>query len=134
MTVNIDSSTGLPKLGEDQRWLVRREKRMLSVPGSWNRLPMDTGNLEVVLQRGVPRVVPAHSNPTGKRRWYGGRVYVVVPASEETFWTDSYIQVMEGKHKIAVFNAACRIMKRINQERAVNELLGAYPPKSIKEE
>lgn len=112
---DIDVETGLPSLPADHRWVVAEQ---IDWSYGWRSL---TGGL-------VVRIESSATKSTTTGRWWWKRNESVDSWSRAQHSEDVVVQ---GKHPIAVFNAAHRCLNLWNANIKRNELIGVYPPNRL---
>lgn len=117
------TDTGLPKLPEGYFWRVRHWREYIGY-GLYNT---KKNKLQVQLIHKY-----TYSRPDYKRvrNWFGRKVYkkyTLTDAVESDVFTEDTL----GTNKIAVQNAANRIVKLWEKAKERDALIGDYPPKSL---
>lgn len=122
----IDTATGLPALPDGYFWRVRHHRT--AVMGTLDYFTRtDTSRLQVQL---IHKYTLNQPRSIKKRNWIGRKVWVTEyyeDVAENSLFTEDTL----GTNKIAVQNAANRIMKLWEKAKERDALIGDYPPLSL---
>lgn len=113
---DIDVKTGLPKLPEGYVWVVDHPQEY----DGWG-FSKDTSKLEVSLRK-----LKVTTETTG--RWPFKKTAEKEVAS---LFDWGLREVCRGTAPIAVLNAANKVLKRWENQKKINSLMGMYPPKKL---
>lgn len=121
------SDTGLPILPEGYFWRVRHYREYIETSFGPVRYREDKTRLQVQL---IHRYELTRTYTNSHRSWFGRYVdkpYRKVDVIEEALFTEDTL----GTNKIAVQNAANRIVKLWEKAKERDLLVGDYPPLSL---
>lgn len=124
---DIDTATGLPALPEGYFWRVQHHREYADTVYGRVRINNDRERLQVVL---IHRYEKTRTGTTTHRNWLGRYVhkpYTDIDVIEDALFTEDTL----GTNKIAVQNAANRIVKLWEKAKERDALIGDYPPKSL---
>jgi hypothetical protein len=113
--MNINPETGLPSLPGGYFWRVENASRYSTDPSA-------------IIVRLMQKIVRKVSYPV-KLHWWSLRYTTLTNEEhEEVYITGHYAK---GVHPQAILDAANVCIKKWEQEKIRNSLLGDYPPKSL---